>query len=147
MTLVRDNRTVEVCLTGLASDAHTWNLVFVQLLLEEYGCVVTNLGPCVPGDEVVSHCLTERPDLLVVSTVNGHGVQDGGDLIRRLRSRPGTAALPAVIGGKIGVGGADPAAREALLAAGFDAVFDDGADLTAFASLVRQLTTGAGRGQ
>ena len=39
-----------VLLTGASSDAHTWNLVFLQLLIAEHGFRVTNLGPAVPAE-------------------------------------------------------------------------------------------------
>ncbi|MGQ4416103.1 methylaspartate mutase, partial [Streptomyces sp. SAS_269] len=37
--------TPVVVVSSLASDAHTWNLVFLQLLIEESGFDVVNLGP------------------------------------------------------------------------------------------------------
>ena len=82
-------RRLDVVLTGLSSDAHTWNLVYLELLLEEMGCRVTNLGACTPDVTIVRACATRRPNLLVVSSLNGHGVQDGVRLIRALRAEPG----------------------------------------------------------
>lgn len=127
-----------VVVTTVASDAHTWNLVFLQLLLNELGYHVINLGPCVPDDVLVQECLAIRPDLLVVSTVNGHGFQDGMRVIGRLREHGQLAATPAVIGGKLGVtdDDAEGHGRE-LMAAGFDAVFADGADpVSAFRNFI-----------
>ncbi|MFF8633504.1 cobalamin B12-binding domain-containing protein [Streptomyces pilosus] len=118
-----------VVVTGVESDSHTWNLVFLQLLLEERGHRVINLGPCVPVAQLVSACLRHDPALVVVSSVNGHGHVDGLHLARTLRAHPGLAALPMVIGGKLGVSAsAAERGRQAadLLEAGFDAVFDDG---------------------
>ncbi|MFE7135737.1 cobalamin B12-binding domain-containing protein [Streptomyces sp. NPDC057638] len=124
---VRGGGTVIV--TTVASDSHTWNLVFLQLLLEEMGYEVINLGPCVPEELVLTECLRHEPALVVVSSVNGHGHSDGLGLARTLRDHPGLARTPLVIGGKLGVSDA-PAVRArqaaALLDAGFDAVFDDG---------------------
>ncbi|MFD1151685.1 cobalamin B12-binding domain-containing protein [Saccharothrix hoggarensis] len=117
-------RPVRVVLSSVFSDAHTWNLVFLQLLLEEHGCQVTNLGACVPEDLLLEHCRDHRPDLVVISTVNGHGHLDGVRLARLLRADPDTADLRLVIGGKLGVaGGAE--SRHELLAAGFDLVVED----------------------
>ncbi|MFD0024159.1 hypothetical protein [Streptomyces sp. NPDC058382] len=116
-----------VLVSGVSSDAHTWNLLFLQLLLEGQGHAVRNLGNLVPDAVIIDSCRAERPGLLVVSSVNGHGQLDGLRLIRRLRATPGLGSLPAVIGGKLGVHGRDDtrfAGR--LLAAGYDAVFDDG---------------------
>nr|BCB14666.1 glutamate mutase [Streptomyces spiroverticillatus] len=128
----RRRRTVVV--SGVASDSHTWNLVFLQLLIEELGCDVINLGPCVPDELLVRECLEHSPDLLVLSSVNGHGAQDGLRMIRKLRARTELAGLPAVIGGKLGVSGGEGAERVAeLIAAGFDSVFQDGSqEVSAF---------------
>ncbi|HEY9328321.1 MAG TPA: cobalamin-dependent protein [Streptomyces sp.] len=126
-----------VVVTTVASDSHTWNLVYLQLLIEELGYRVINLGPCVPDDLLVRECLDTAPDLLVVSSVNGHGHQEGMRMIRRLRERPELAATPAVIGGKLGITDEADALTEQLTEAGFDAVFPDDADpVIAFRSFV-----------
>ncbi|MBT2383211.1 cobalamin B12-binding domain-containing protein [Streptomyces sp. ISL-11] len=118
-----------VVVTSMASDAHTWNLVFLQLLIEELGYRVVNLGPCVPDELLVSRCADLDPALIVFSSVNGHGYQDGLRVIERLRGVAGLRSTPAVIGGKLGVTDEGDASRAGeLMAAGFDAVFDDGSD-------------------
>src|SRR5262245_41744776 len=94
-------RRLYVMVTSLSSDAHTWNLVYLQLLLEEMGCRVTNLGACTPDEMIVHACATRRPDLVVVSSLNGHGAHDGLRLIRVLRAEPDLAMLPVVIGGRL----------------------------------------------
>lgn len=132
-----------VLVSGLASDAHTWNLVFLQLLIGELGYAVVNLGPCVPDDLLVAECLELRPVLVVISSVNGHGYQDGLRLIRRLRDTEQLAGLPVVIGGKLTTSGSrnDRLAGD-LLAVGYDAVFDDSTEAVAafqrFVGSVRQ---------
>jgi methylaspartate mutase sigma subunit len=127
-------------LTGVSSDAHTWNLVYLHLLLEELGWDVVNLGATTPDDAVVEACLAHRPDLLVVSSVNGHGHIDGTRMMGALRDREELAGLPAVIGGKLGVAGEVGADRiVALLTAGFDAVFQDGAGVDTFTRYVAVL--------
>ncbi|GGS59469.1 methylaspartate mutase [Planobispora rosea] len=113
--------------TSVASDAHTWNLVFLQLLLEELGFEVVNLGACVPERLVVEECLANRPDIVVVSSVNGHGHQDGLRLIEHVRAVGELADLPVVIGGKLGVAGVEDGHAAELLAAGFTMVVEDGA--------------------
>ncbi len=129
-----------VVVTGTASDSHTWNLVFLQLLMEELGCTVTNLGSCVPEADLVDHCRRVRPALIVMSSVNGHGVQDGLRAIAALRSTPDLADVPVVIGGKLGIAGADNArGAHRLRAAGFDGVFDDESGLGLFRSYVAAL--------
>ncbi|GAA4435762.1 hypothetical protein GCM10023148_42320 [Actinokineospora soli] len=114
---------------GTASDAHTWNLVFLELYCGERGHDVVNLGPCVPPELLVDECLRVRPRLVVISTVNGHGLVDGQRAVEALRARPELADTPIVIGGKLTTGAAADTA--ALLDAGATAVFADG-DLTGF---------------
>jgi hypothetical protein len=58
-----NTRSSSVLLTGTASDAHTWNLVFLQKYIAEAGHEVVNLGPCVPESLLVDTCLRLRPDL------------------------------------------------------------------------------------
>src|SRR5205823_11202791 len=120
------DRRLDVVVTSLSSDAHTWNLVYLQLLLEELGCRVTNLGGCTPDETIVRECAARRPDLVVIGSLNGHGCQDGLRLIGAIRACPALIATPVVIGGKLDVaGGGDGLAAARLLAAGFDAVFTD----------------------
>jgi methylaspartate mutase sigma subunit len=117
-------RTHRILLSTTSSDSHTWNLVFLQLLLEERGHEVVNLGPCVPDDLLVETARSCRPDAIVISTVNGHGRIDGARVAGVVRRDPETAHLPMMIGGKLGIAGTssdDEVSR--LLEAGFDAVF------------------------
>jgi N-dimethylarginine dimethylaminohydrolase/methylmalonyl-CoA mutase cobalamin-binding subunit len=131
---------LSVVVTSVASDSHNWNLVYLQLALTELGHQVLNLGPCVPDELLVSECLWVRPDLIVVSSVNGHGFIDGMQLIGRIRRRPELAATPVVIGGKLGIAGsAGRDSRDQLMAAGFDAVFEDGTGMAAFRSFTERL--------
>lgn len=136
-----------VIVSSMASDAHTWNLVFLQLLIEELGIGVVNLGPCVPDDLLVAECLERRPLTVVLSSVNGHGYQDGLRVIARLRAQPRLAEVPVVIGGKLGISGGESDEHiENLLKAGFDAVYDDRADGSAsFRGLVAALSGRADR--
>jgi methylaspartate mutase sigma subunit len=134
-------RGLTVVVSSVASDSHTWNLVFLQLALEELGHRVINLGNCVPDELLVSECQRIRPDLVVISSVNGHGYFDGLRLIRRVRACPELASTPVVIGGKLGIAGPGGSqSRDELRAAGFDAVFEEGAGMVAFRSFARQLT-------
>jgi methylaspartate mutase sigma subunit len=131
---------LRVVVTSTASDSHTWNLIYLQLLLEELGNRVVNLGSCVPEQALVDGCRALRPDLIVMSSVNGHGVQDGIRAISLIRSVPELTSTPTVIGGKLGVTGPDggESARR-LAAAGFDAVFHDGDDIAVFRAFLDTL--------
>ncbi|MFI8962705.1 cobalamin B12-binding domain-containing protein [Streptomyces sp. NPDC053493] len=136
---------LDVVLTTMSSDSHTWNLVFLQLLLEELGHRVTNLGACVPDELLVAECRRTDPDLIVLSSVNGHGYHDGLRVITALRACPELAATTTVIGGKLGIAGAvAPDRRRALLDAGFDGVFEDGGSVLEFRSFVGALPAGSG---
>src|SRR4051812_36876285 len=90
-------RKLRIVVTTVSSDSHTWNLVFLQLLLEEMGHDVHNLGACVPDDIVVGECRRLQPDMLVVSTVNGHGSIDGARMVRRIREAGDLKHLPVII--------------------------------------------------
>lgn len=135
---------LSILVTSVSSDSHTWNLVVLQLVLEELGHRVHNLGACVPDGLLVSECRRLQPDLVVVSSVNGHGYHDGMRVIRRFRAVRDLKRTPVVIGGKLGIAGPGcDLSRGRLVAAGFDAVFEEEvAGLTAFRSYVRQLTAG-----
>ena len=124
-----------VLLSTVSSDAHTWNLVFLQLLLEEHGHRVVNLGPCVPDEHLLTVARAVRPDAIVISSVNGHGHLDGARLIRALRGDPDLAAVPAIIGGKLGIED-DDRHVQVLLDAGFDAVVTEGTPVSTLAEFL-----------
>ncbi|WP_267242609.1 cobalamin B12-binding domain-containing protein [Streptomyces sp. PR69] len=133
-----------VLVSSVSSDSHTWNLVFLQLLLEELGNEVINVGACVPDDLLIAECRRTSPDMVVISSVNGHGHLDGRRLIGRLRAEPDLAGLPVVIGGKLGTRGAENAAHgPELMAAGFDAVFEDSAGIAPFREFLEARTPAA----
>ncbi len=98
-------------LSTTSSDSHTWNLMFLQLLLEERGHEVVNLGPCVPDDLLVETARSCRPSAIVISTVNGHGRIDGARVAQAVRQDPETAQLPMMIGGKLGIEGTEQRRR------------------------------------
>ena len=137
-------KRLRVVLSSVSSDSHTWNLVFIQLLLEEMGHEVINLGACTPDDLIMHECVRFRPDVLVISSVNGHGHIDGERLMLRLRAADALRDLPAIIGGKLGVHGAANVSHTGpLLDAGFNAVFEASAGTDAFERYVRQLSFAA----
>ncbi len=108
----------------------------MQLLITELGHEVRNLGPCVPDEQMVRAAAGAPCDLIVMSTVNGHGLVDGERAVRRLRAEPALRDTPIVIGGKLGVAGTSrPEEVQSLLDAGFTAVFgDDEVDTALFGS-------------
>lgn len=121
-----NSRSSRVLLSTVSSDSHTWNLVYLGLLLEEHGYEVHNLGATVPDDLLIDTARSQRPDVIVMSSVNGHGYLDGSRVIRMLRATAGMPQIPAVIGGKLGIEGSDnDVYSQKLIEAGFDAVFGD----------------------
>lgn len=134
------NGGLDVIVSGLASDAHTWNLVYLQMFLEERGHRVRNLGACVPDAMLVAECLRHDPDLVVIGTVNGHGWQDGERVIGALRACPELEGTRIVIGGKLGIDGPRGVSHaDRLRRVGADAVFEDHAGITPFRSYVDRL--------
>ena len=129
---------MRVLLSTVSSDSHTWNLVFLQLLLEESGHDVINLGSCVPDELLLERARELRPDAIVISTVNGHGHLDGARLIRLLRADPVARGIPAMIGGKLGIRDDREHGAE-LFEAGFDAVFSDTDDPGALTAYLGEL--------
>jgi methylaspartate mutase sigma subunit len=128
---------LKAVVSSTVSDSHTWNLIFLQLMLEEHGYAVANLGACVPDRLLVTRCEAEAPGLIVISTVNGHGYYDGIGAVRALRAVPELRGTPIVIGGKLGIGPSQSGGAAGLLAAGFDAVFgDDTAALGPFRAFI-----------
>ncbi|MFD4352128.1 cobalamin B12-binding domain-containing protein [Nocardia sp. NPDC058518] len=116
------NARFRCVLSTVESDSHIWNLVYLQKVLEEHGASVRNLGPCTPIDEVWHAVTVDQPDLLVVSSVNGHGYHGAGALLTALRARGLTVAC--VVGGKLttAMSAGDQVRRE-LLALGYLDVF------------------------
>jgi len=90
-----------VVLTTIPSDSHNWNLIFMELLLEEIGFEVKNLGACVPYDLLLKSCYKYSPDIIVVSTVNGHGFIEGKLLVEYLQDYLIQSEVPIYIGGKL----------------------------------------------
>lgn len=126
-------RKRRVLVSSTSSDSHTWNLVFLQILLEEMGHDVVNVGACVPDELLIAECERVQPDMVVISSVNGHGFLDGRRLISRLRRTDSVSRLPVVIGGKLGTRGTEGEGfGAALMDAGFDAVFEDGEGIGGF---------------
>ena len=82
------NNRINVILTGTPSDSHMWNLIFMELFLQENGCHVLNLGPCVPSEQVYETLEKSSFDLVVVSSVNGHLFQDAMNLIAPFSQTP-----------------------------------------------------------
>jgi methylaspartate mutase sigma subunit len=111
-----------VLLSGLRADSHTWGLAFLQLWLEERGFRVRNLGACVAPAELAAACAADTPVLVVLTTVNGHGLIEAEEAMEALRASG--VRTPVVIGGKLTISPATRIeARTHLLSLGFSGVF------------------------
>lgn len=131
-------KPMRILLSSVSSDSHTWNLVFLQLFLEFKGHEVRNLGGCTPDSEIIATCEEMAPDLLVISSVNGHGNIDGERLIGKLRQNDLLSDLPVAIGGKLGIHGAENAQHiDRLLNVGFTAVFEASSSIGLFEDFVK----------
>lgn len=134
-----------VLLTTIPSDAHSWNLIYMEKFVQELGFAVTNLGVCVPYDLTVKIAQSLRPNLLLVSTVNGHGYIEGAELAERIRGFNELKDLTMVIGGKINTDIGDIEEHEALLlSAGYDAVFSGKSTIQDFDKMARLLASPVG---
>jgi methylaspartate mutase sigma subunit len=131
-----------VVLGTIPSDSHTWNLLYLQLLLEEQGCDVANLGACTSVGELIAEAEQLRPDLIVISTVNGLGAQEAPELARAVRATPALREIPLVVGGKLDTLGSSCAEDfPALFAAGFDEVLVGEDAITRMLDLLGRLAT------
>lgn len=109
-------------LCTVESDSHFWNLIFLEKFLEEHGASVRNLGGCTPTELVVEELAGSEPDLLVVSSVNGHG-HHGARVLWTAVQRAGFD-VPCAAGGKLTTAASDDdRVRRELLAHGFTDVF------------------------
>ncbi|MFJ8096986.1 cobalamin-dependent protein [Streptomyces griseofuscus] len=126
------------CLVStVESDSHIWNLVYLQKLLEEHGGLVRNLGSCTPVPVVLRGIEEHRPDLLVVSSINGHGHHGARVLMTELRSRG--IELPCVVGGKLTTSESDnDRVRRDLIDQGWTDVFTGEEAVPRFRDLLHQ---------
>lgn len=127
------NNKLNVILTGTPSDSHMWNLIFLELFLQENGCQVLNLGPCTPLEQVYRTLEKSFFDLVVISSVNGHLFQDAITMIASFPHLASPHLPPFVVGGKIGI--SEKSAmfqKKKLLKLGYDDVFIEADSLDRF---------------
>jgi methylmalonyl-CoA mutase cobalamin-binding subunit len=131
------DRKKKALVSGMKSDSHTWNLIFLQMWLEERNFDVNNLGNCVSETEIIKACETFEPDLLVISSVNGHGYIEAVDLIESLHNL--TDRMHIVIGGKLAISKKKQhEIKRELLRLGFDGVFIEVDALSEFENYLRE---------
>jgi len=112
----------------------------MQLLMEEHNTNVHNLGVCVPVQTTVLEIIDKQPELVVISSVNGHGYTQGLELIKEIK-RSVKGKLPTiVIGGKLSIKQSDNQhITKDLLACGFDGVFVNHNSIPEFLFILHQI--------
>lgn len=131
---------LKALLTTIPSDSHQWNLVFMQLFLEENMVEVINLGPNVTYDLLETACTQHLPDLIIVSTVNGHGYIEGKELIRRIQQIDSMTGKPVFMGGKLSTdANLSYLYAMELEQAGYKKVYSTDQDLSDFALQLQQM--------
>ena len=78
---------LKTLLTSTPSDSHTWNLIYMELFLQENNCQVYNLGACTPITDLYDAIYKFQPKLVVISSINGHLFQDAIEIIENLKDR------------------------------------------------------------
>jgi methylaspartate mutase sigma subunit len=125
--------SLNVMLTGTPSDSHTWNLIFMELFLQENGCKVFNLGACVPIHKIHQSIEKLSPDLVVISSINGHLFQDSMEIMSSLSKSSLKALPPLVVGGKMGISlQASAFQKKKLIKLGYNEVFTEKSALLHF---------------
>lgn len=131
---------MKVLLATIPSDSHMWNLVFVQLYLEEMGYEVMNLGACVPVNLLIKTTQEYDPDIIVISSINGHANMEGLEIAQSIRKDSNINKKVLVIGGKLGTKGKDNVQyKEPLINAGFDKVFVESDSLEDFKTFMQDV--------
>lgn len=114
----------QVVLATTPDDSHLWNLVGVQLELEERGFAVTNLGQCTPVKLIAETLTAVVPELLVISSINGHGEISIAQMLRELTPVLLATDTRVVAGGLLATDQAQSLRIErSLLSLGCSAVF------------------------
>lgn len=138
-TLDGSSRRLAVVATT-PDDSHMWNLVGVQLELEERGFQVINLGACTPGDLLAETIREHRPALIVVSSINGHGAISMATVLRTLEEYQLKRVAPILIGGILTTDPATAAIAEGqLLDMGCSGVFTGDTAWQEFDSFIARL--------
>lgn len=121
--------SLRVLIITTPSDVHSWNLVFLSLVVRDAGMTCRIVGPAPQLEEIKSGAVEFDPDIILVSTINGHGEFEATDVLLALREVC-DADIPVLIGGILGVTQESMGRRRSvLLSMGYTEVFE-GADLT-----------------
>lgn len=119
----------KVLIVTTPSDVHSWNLVYLSLVARDAGMDSLVVGPATSYPEVSEAVESYGPDLVLVSSINGHGEFEAPGVLQAVRAVKANR-VPVIIGGTLGVSPSGaPRRQAALTAAGFWGVFE-GIDMT-----------------
>lgn len=125
----------------IGTDSHTFNILYIELFLKEFGFNVVNLGPCVPAMMTIQAARDIQPEAIVLSSINGHGLIEGKDFILQARKVLGGKLPPVVIGGQLSTNDMDTSnIRQILKEAGFHEVFCGGDSIRNFSKWLEDYT-------
>lgn len=126
------------------NDSHSWNLVYLELLLADQYVGVHGLGPCTPVTRILETLRDFEVDLLVLSSVNGHGISAIADTVLQVRASAHGRDVPIAVGGKLDTsGGPSRDAIKLLTTNGVDRVFTGESAVAQFLVWMNQLPEGA----
>jgi len=126
---------VKVLLCVLGNDIHVVANRMLDLICRERGCVTVNLGALTPADEVIEAVADNRPDLLLVSTLNGQGYPEASRLMASIKENIQAAYRPAIwLGGNLFVGDYNDSEKQRYLDLGFDKVYSRPRNFNKFSS-------------
>jgi methylaspartate mutase sigma subunit len=119
---------LRVALAVPGDDVHVVANQLAESVLKALGYEVVNLGVLVPVAELVETAAAERPDAILLSSLNGHALANCGELPARLRDAE--IDVPVFLGGNLSVGQERWAVTERRFAAlGFARTFSPEVDL------------------
>ncbi len=115
---------LKALILGTPSDAHTWNLFYLELILKESGFQTAVHGCCISYPEISKAVNLDHWDLIVVGSLNGHFYYESKQTFQAIISGITGKRPPIVAGGKIDVYDRDIEFLErAIMRQGYDNVF------------------------
>ena len=118
---------------GTPSDAHTWNLFYLDLILKESGFNSEVLGGCVNLRDVTKKVGTSYWDIILVSSLNGHFYLESQSVLKSIKKGLGARNPIIVAGGNVDTSNRDINFLERIVKKqGYDEVFFRGDSIKKF---------------
>jgi methylaspartate mutase sigma subunit len=126
-----DSIEMNILLATTPSDSHTWNLIYLKMLLEEHNHQVNLLGPCTPVDDIISGVQLNNVDIVAISSINGHGFLEAQEIPQKMCRLPHPP--PIIIGGNLITNGRlSRKQKNHLIRIGFYEVYSEGDSTSEF---------------